>query len=408
MSCEGWKTYRLGDFLLFNPRESIHKGALAKKIAMEKVQPFTRMISGYEESPFAGGSKFRNGDTLLARITPCLENGKTAQVSILNKNEVGFGSTEFIVLREREGISDNNFVYYFTNTPWFRDTAIHSMIGSSGRQRVQQDVLENIEILLPELNEQKRIAKILSSFDDKIELNNQINANLEQQAQAIFKSWFIDFEPFKDGEFVESELGLIPKGWRVGYIGDYCRVRSGFAFKSTWWQDNGVKVIKIKNIENGLLNINDCSYVSKDKADLASDFIVKNGDLLIAMTGATLGKFTMVFDNNESILVNQRVGKFFLGNTPIKRLPFIYGILKQDTIINQIINKGQGSAQSNISSSDIENVKIVLPDKSIIDLFNSRSSKFFSLILNNINENTKFAEIRDTLLPKLMSGEIEV
>ena len=145
---------------------------------MDRLQPFTRNIGEYELAPYTGGAKFRNGDTVMARITPCLENGKTAMVSILDDNEVGFGSTEYIVLRNKNGLKDSRFVYYFATNPWFRDIAIKSMVGSSGRQRVQQSVLENLTVSIPSLPTQQRIANILGSLDNKIELNRRINDNL--------------------------------------------------------------------------------------------------------------------------------------------------------------------------------------------------------------------------------------
>ena len=172
-----WKLTRLGDIIEFNPKESVKKGTLAKKIAMDKLQPFCRDISEYSIEEFSGGSKFRNGDTIMARITPCLENGKTAKVSILEDKEVGFGSTEFIVLRAKEGLADPDFIYYLMCSPEIRECAIKSMVGSSGRQRVQLDVVENLEVELPDLYEQERIGKILRTIDDKIELNNRINNN---------------------------------------------------------------------------------------------------------------------------------------------------------------------------------------------------------------------------------------
>lgn len=173
-----WKICRLGDVVRFNPIERLSKEVIAKKVPMECLQPYTRMVSSYEISLYSGGSKFRNEDTLMARITPCLENGKTAYVSILDEGEIGFGSTEYIVFRNIKGVTDSKFIYYFVTNPWFRDIAIKSMVGSSGRQRVQQSVLENLEVSLPSLGEQKRIANILGAFDDKIELNRRINDNL--------------------------------------------------------------------------------------------------------------------------------------------------------------------------------------------------------------------------------------
>lgn len=170
--------YRLKDIVDINPRERLSKGMIAKKVAMDKLEPFCRDVPLYEYAEFSGGAKFRNGDTIMARITPCLENGKTAKVNILDDGEIGFGSTEYIVFRAKEGITDEDFIYYLVYSPEIRDIAIKSMVGSSGRQRVQTDVVENIEIELPDLEKQKRIGSVLRILDDKIALNKRINDNL--------------------------------------------------------------------------------------------------------------------------------------------------------------------------------------------------------------------------------------
>jgi len=172
-----WATVRLSDIAEINPRENLAKGTLAKKIGMEKLQPFTRDVSAFERETFSGGTKFRNGDTIMARITPCLENGKTAKVSCLEENEVGFGSTEYIVFRAKEGI-DEDFLYYLICSPIVREPAIKSMVGTSGRQRVQTDVVQNLEIKVPLAEEQRNLGKILKGLDDKIKLNTEINENL--------------------------------------------------------------------------------------------------------------------------------------------------------------------------------------------------------------------------------------
>ena len=173
-----WTKKNLSDIADFNPRETIKKGAIAKKISMDGLRPFCRDIPYYVEESFSGGTKFRNGDTIMARITPCLENGKTAQVSILNDGEIGFGSTEYIVFRAKEGIADKNYLYYLVCSPEIREPAIKSMVGSSGRQRVQTDVVKNLEIDVPPLVEQEKIGSFLKVFDDKIALNDRINNNL--------------------------------------------------------------------------------------------------------------------------------------------------------------------------------------------------------------------------------------
>lgn len=172
-----WKNMRMADVAEFNPKESLVKGAIAKKISMDKLQPFCRDIPSYEFETFSGGTKFRNDDTIMARITPCLENGKTAKVNILEDGEVAFGSTEFIVFRAKEG-TDADYLYYLVCSQTVRDAAIKSMVGSSGRQRVQTDVLQNLEVCVPPFAIQKQIGALLKQMDDKIAINRRINDNL--------------------------------------------------------------------------------------------------------------------------------------------------------------------------------------------------------------------------------------
>ena len=174
----GWKIAKLENYVEINPKESLSKGKIAKKISMDKLQPFYRDITKYEIEEFSNGSKFRNEDTIMARITPCLENGKIAMVNILDDGEIGFGSTEFIVFRAKKGFTVPHFVYYLICSSFVHEPAIKSMVGSSGRQRVQTDVIRELKISFPNINEQIQISSILKCLDDKIALNNKINNNL--------------------------------------------------------------------------------------------------------------------------------------------------------------------------------------------------------------------------------------
>lgn len=186
MKCN-WRIKKLSEIAHINPKESIGKGIMAKKIPMDKLQPFCRDITEFILEEYKGGAKFRNDDTIMARITPCLENGKISKVSILDDDEVGFGSTEYIVFRSIEDVSDADFLYYLVCSPLVRNPAIKSMVGSSGRQRVQTDVVADLDIGLPNIEEQRKIGSILRNLDDKIALNNVINNNLASLYSVEFK-----------------------------------------------------------------------------------------------------------------------------------------------------------------------------------------------------------------------------
>lgn len=414
---EGWRRVRLGDVIDFNPKETLKKNTMSKYVEMAQLQCFARNIIGYSFKEYKGGTKFRNGDTLLARITPCLENGKTAFVDILEEDEVGFGSTEYIVLRKKEGYTDENYIFYLAISDLFRQIAIKSMTGTSGRQRVQTEVLKNSEIVIPEVNIQKKIASILSSLDEKIELNRKINQNLEETAQTLFKRWFIDFEfpneegkPYKSsgGKMIESEIGKIPEGWRVGKLGELIKIQNGYAFKSKDFLNKGdIGIIKIKNISNKIIDILNTDFISNDICKEVEDkYLVNNGDILIAMTGAEIGKIGIVPQNNKQLYLNQRVGKIVEVMNGGKEYSYFH--LNQKKYQELIFLKSSGSAQPNISASEIENIEIIFPTLNLLNKFKDLTTENFFKIIYNLGEIEYLLKIRDYLLPRLMNGEISV
>ncbi len=259
-----FKTYRLEDVIDVNPRRSLLKGRDTTFIPMSAVPEGSRSIGVKETRTYrGGGARFENGDTLLARITPSLENGKTAWISDLKDGEAAFGSTEFIVLAARKGSSEPLFVYYLARSPGFRAYAIGQMTGTSGRQRVPTIAIKNYYLSLPPLDDQRYIAKVLGVLDDKIELNRRMCRTLEEMAQALFKSWFVDFDPvrakmegrWRPGEslpglpahlydlfpdcLVDSELGPIPKGWRIGPLSKYFDLTMGQSPPGSTYNDAG-------------------------------------------------------------------------------------------------------------------------------------------------------------------------
>nr|WP_288893674.1 restriction endonuclease subunit S [uncultured Alistipes sp.] len=396
------KTYRLCEIVQFNPTERLAKGTIAKKVAMENLHPFTRAISGYELAAYSGGSKFRNGDTLMARITPCLENGKTAYVSILDDEEVGFGSTEYIVFRNFEGVTDRKFIYYFVSNPWFRNIAIKSMVGSSGRQRVQQSVLENLEINLPPLAEQKRIAAILGALDDKIELNRRINANLEEQAKALFKSWFVDFEPFKDAGFVDSELGPIPVGWRVGDFTEIVAIKGGGTPKTDVAEYWGgiIPFFTPKDVSDSCYVLKTEKYITDCGLDHCSSALYKKGTVFITARG-TVGKIVMAGCNmamnqtNYALLGKEGINQLFVYNLTIK-------------LADRLLKKSNGAVFNAITVRDFESEKIIIPQHDVLLNFGSVVAPIYAMILHHNNQMENLISLRDTLLPKLMSRGINM
>jgi type I restriction enzyme S subunit len=409
-----WSKVKLVDIIQFNPKESIKKGEIAKKVAMEKLEPFTRKISGFEEAKFTSGTKFRNGDTLLARITPCLENGKTAQVDILDKDEIGFGSTEYIVLREKLGITDNDFIYYLSISPEFRNVAIKAMNGSSGRQRVQKDVLENSEFLLPPLDEQKAIAKILSDLDEKIGVNNKINKKLEEMVQAIFKQWFVDFEfpnedgkPYKSsgGEMVESELGMIPKGWKVVEIDDITMLnRRGFSPK---YSESGIKVINQRCVRNHNLVDEAIQYHDLSQKKVPDEVFLKSKDILINSMGVgTLGRVAQRSLISEKSIVHSCITILRANEDKIN--PYILGryIISMESELEQL---GTGTTgQTSLNNKVLGKQKMVVAPMSVQNKIADTLKTISINIDSKLIENIKLTNLRDTLLPKLMSGEIRV
>ena len=376
-------------YIDINPKELLAKGALAKKISMDKLQPFCRDVPEYEIAKFSGGTRFRNGDTIMARITPCLENGKTAMVNILEPGEVGFGSTEFIVFRAKEGYTDPNFVYYLVKSSFVRDPAIKSMVGSSGRQRVQTDVVQNLIVPFPSLLEQRKIASILKSLDDKIALNTAINDNLEQQAQALFQELFItNADP----------------NWRTGTIINLGTVIGGSTpskAKPEYYTKNGIAWITPKD-----LSINKSKFITHGENDI-TELGLKNSSATVMPEGtvlfssrAPIGYIAIAAGNIttnqgfKSVVPNDEIGT-----------AYVYYYLKQN--LSMIERLASGSTFKEVSGGTMKSVPAIVPDSKTIEKFNSFCLPIIEQKKVLETQNQTLAGLRDSLLPKLMSGELD-
>ena len=378
-----WKKVKLGEFAIINPTEKIAKSSISKKLPMELIEPFTKKINTFYEEEFKGGIKFKNGDTLIARITPSLENGKTVYVDFLNDNEIGFGSTEFIVLREIKDLSDKNFLYYLAISPDLREIAIQSMTGTSGRQRVQTDVVKNYEFLIPPLPEQKAIASVLSSLDDKIDLLHRQNQTLEQMVETLFRQWFIEEADESWGKRPVSNIATFLNGLAC----------QKFPPKN---EIDKLPVLKIRELKNGFTENSNWVSTNIDKK-----YLIKNGDVIFSWSASLIVK---IWDGTDCVL-NQHLFKVSSKEFP-KWFYYLWGKYHLDQFI--AIAKAHATTMGHIKRGDLDEAMVSIPStKEIIEL-----SEYFEPIINKIitnnNQLTILGKLRDTLLPKLMSGEIRV
>ena len=390
-----WITTTIGEFIDFNPSEKLQKNKIAKKIPMDKLGTFERKIKGFVFTEYQSGPKFRNNDTLVAKITPCLENGKTAFVNILDNEEVAFGSSEFIVLRNNK-LSDAKFIYYLARSPYFREKAISCMEGTSGRKRVNETALKHLNIKVPPIETQQKIAKILSDIDDKIEILHQINDNLAELAKTIYDYWFVQFDfpdengkPYKTsgGKMVYNEVlkREIPEGWEAEKLKKYAFIKKGTLITEKQANTNG----NIKVVSAGL----DFSYYH-DKSNFLENTIT------ISASGANAGFINFW---REPIFACDCTT--VRGNNLTETL-YIYQFLKilQDYIYQQ----AKGSAQPHIYPKDIEDLNIIIPNENEIKKYGEYVNDLNQKILLNLKEIQHLQSLRDWLLPMLMNGQISV
>ena len=394
------------NFIEVNPRETIDKGHLSKKIGMDKLQPFCRDIQEYEIAEFNGGAKFRNSDTIMARITPCLENGKIAMVNVLDENEVGFGSTEYIVFRAKKGLTIPDFVYYLVSSSIVRNPAIKSMVGSSGRQRVQIDVVKNIEICFPSISEQFKIASILKALDDKIALNNKINNNLLEQIKTICTAWLSEYKPFD---------GVMPSDWVETPLSDIAEFISGYSYKGTELTDSTIAMATIKNFDRkGGFKLDGYKEIipsSKLKDSQHAELF----DTLVAHTDLTQN--AEVIGNAEPVMSKSGYDDIVFSMDLVKVLPkkdgvskyLITAILQDKKFKAHCLGYVNGTTVLHLSKKALPEYKLFLPsDFSTLKPLDEVVTALYKQVSSNISENTYLEELRESLLPKLMSGELDV
>ena len=290
-------------------------------------------------------------------------------------------------------IVNNIFLYYLLA---YNKNFIEGLGSGTTFKEVSGQTMKNIVVKIPSLSTQHQISSILKSLDDKIEVNRKINENLEQQAHALFKSWFVDFEPFKNGEFVESEIGMIPKGWRVGSIYDYIDVVYGAPYKSSLFNDKkeGLPLIRIRDLKT-----NAPQFYTPEI--LPNTEFVKAGDIVAGMDA----EFIPYVWLGEKGVLNQRCCKFRGKNEAISNY-YILFLIKPE--LEYVQSYKTGTTVSHLGKSDIDRFRFVTPPLDVVKSFSDLVDGMLKELVNRANESRRLAELRDTLLPKLMSGELKV
>jgi len=390
-----WRSVVFGDFAEVQPKVALEKGATYSFIEMAAVEPHIKFVHPNNTRVWngSGGAKFEDGDVLFARITPCLEHGKTVKVGGLTDAR-GFGSSEFFVFRGREDISDPDFIYYLSRTPAIREPAIKSMIGASGRQRAQKTVVENTTVHVPGIEEQRRIASVLSAYDNLIENNRRRIQLLEQSARLLYKEWFVHLR-FPDHAHVAITNG-VPAGWKTEKVSAH--------------------IDFVRGVEPGSKNYTQVSDERHVPFLRVGDFGSRTSKIFI---DASFAKGNMLNPEDVAITMDGTPGLVGFGMTGAfssgirKVVPrdsgigwsFIYALLKSESIQSTVAKFAKGTTILHASSS-IDHMVFLQPPKETLAAFESTAGPLLRQVLLLEQQNRKLVKSRDLLLPRLMSGAL--
>lgn len=383
-----WNTIAFSEFVEFPPKISLEKDEFYDNIPMDVVDGSIKYVQEINQRVYTGsGAKFCNGDTIFARITPCLENGKIAKVKGLEK-EVGFGSTEFFVFRAKENISDPDFIYYLAKTDLVRQPAIKSMVGASGRQRADKGVVEQIKVPNIPLPTQRKIASILSAYDDLIENNLKRIKLLEEKA-------FLRYKQIVREEKMDEFL-----------IEDVCETLGGgtpATGNPNFWNDGEVLWFSPTDLtkHHSIVLLDSEKKITELGLQKSSAKLVPPKTILMT-SRASIGYFGLI---NKPASTNQG----FINIIPFNENHRAYMLFDLKNRKEEIIGNANGSTFLEISKGKFRQMKIKLPkDEKVLNDFEKEFQITFNFIENLLKQNTKLREARDILLPKLMNGQIEV
>lgn len=382
-----WQNYKFNEFVEINPTIPFDRKKEYSFIEMKDVDGINKFCQSHQKRQFSGAPRFYNNDTLFARITPCLENGKIAKVRNLDGG-VGFGSTEFLVFHSRDNLSCNDFIYYLARWDEVRDFAEKNMEGTSGRQRVNKEAFSNLELKLPPLPEQRAIASVLSSFDDKIDLLHRQNATLEAMAEALFRQWFV----------VEAK-----EEWEE-YTVDKIAQQLTDTINPLSFPDLLFNLYSIPAYD-----LNKNPELSYGKNILSNKFKIDDNCLLVSKLNPKFPRIWLLLENNLS---NSIASTEFIPIIPFEKhsLPFLYCLFSSDRVIQELTNAASGTSGSHqrVRPEDILSITFMAPSLKYLSEFSTLILPFVKKISFNQRRIFTLEKLRDSLLPKLMSGEVRI
>ena len=386
------------DKITLNPPVPLKKGIAYPFIEMANVGSYQREPENVDTKVYSSGSRFADGDTIIARITPCLQNGKGFYCHNIGE---GFGSTEFIVLRPKDQTVDSRYLYYLMQTNYIREKMIKSMVGASGRQRVNNDVFTSIDISFPKIEIQRRIADILSAYDDLIENNRKQIKLLEEAAQRLYKEWFVDLR-FPGYEHTKITDG-VPEGWEKCSLGDVIE----FDPKIQLTKDQMKQFVPMSALSTSSMVL-DMAEFSETTSNSGSKF--QNGDTLLA-------RITPCLENGKTAFVHGiqspegAVGstEYIVMRSKYLNPYMVYLHARTDGFRQSAINSMSGSdGRQRVKADKLKALSYLLPPTTVVNQFGLFAAPIFELVFDLNEQSFQATQARDRLLPKLMNGEEEV
>ena len=408
---EEWKKYKLGEITSKIGSGATPKGGrdsyLGGNIALIRSQnvldfSFSKLGLAYINEVQA--EKLSNVEVYEKDVLLNITGDSVARVCIVPNNVLPARVNQHVAIIRGNDKVDYRYLLYYLQ--YIKPQLLSLSQGGATRNALTKKMIEELEVKMPSKGIQKEIVSILYALDSKIELNRRINDNLEQQTQALFKSWFVDFEPFRGGKFVDSEMGMIPEGWNIQPISSIFNFQEGPGIRNWQYVNNGTKFINIRCINNDIINIQNANMISDEEAQgKYAHFMLKENDIVISCSG-TLGRKALVLKEYLPLCLNTSVIRF----TPRinRQLGFLYGYLGSSLFLNKQIELASGSVQANFGPIHLKGMSIAIPDNNVLNQFSDIVNSIIQKKKNIISESLRLTNLRDSILPKLMSGKIKI